>query len=129
MPNLYVAMFHPKADNHEHWALYLADDEDTVYEVIGEFPKLKPNVTFTEPEFTTGHKRNIFVYEINSVDISEFENVISAVKSDCFSSYWNSQDYVIEVLEKLEAAGVINEDDETYIRAKKQVKKHFGPLW
>lgn len=129
MPNLYVAMYHPKTGNHENWALYLEDDEDTVYEVIGEFPKLKLKITFAKPVSTVRHKRNIFVYEINSIDISEFENVISAVKSDCFSSYWNSQDYVIEVLERLEAEGVINEDDKKYIRAKTQIRKHVGPLW
>ena len=35
---------------------------------------------------------------------------------------------MIEILEKLEEECVVDEDDEAYISAKKQVKKYFGPL-
>ena len=76
----------------------------------------------------TATKRTIFVYDINETDIPEFGKAISAVKPQNSISHWNCQDYVIEVLEKLEEECVIDEDDKAYISAKKQVKKHFGPL-
>ncbi len=58
----------------------------------------------------------------------QFLFMISAVKPQNSVSHWNCQDYVIEALEKLEEECVIDDDEKAYISAKKQVKKHFGPL-
>ena len=42
--------------------------------------------------------------------------------------HWNCQDYVIEILDHLEDECIVDGEDESYIKAKKEVKKHFGPL-
>lgn len=119
----------PLAGNYEHWALYLENQsEHTIYEVTGESPRFKPNVISGKPTSTNRHRRTIFVYDINENDIPAFKKAISAVKPQNSISHWNCQDYVIEALEKLEEECVVDEDEKAYISAKKQVKKHFGPL-
>lgn len=90
-----------------------------MYEVTGESP---PNAIPGKPTSTNRHRRNIFVYDINATDIPEFIKAISAVKAQNSISHWNCQDYVIEVLEKLEEEEcVIDGDDKAYISAEKQV--------
>ncbi|MCJ1230280.1 hypothetical protein MMC12_006952 [Toensbergia leucococca] len=129
MPKLHVAMYRPAVGNYEHWALYFENrSEHKIYEVTGEHPHFKPNVIPGKPTSTNRHRRTIFVSDINETDIPEFEKAISAVKPQNSISHWNCQDYVIEVLEKLEEECVVDEDNKAYISAKKQVKKHYGPL-
>ncbi|KAL8838834.1 MAG: hypothetical protein Q9170_001989 [Blastenia crenularia] len=129
MPNLYVAMYRPVTGNYEHWALYLENEsQHTIYEVAGEYPNFKPNVISAKPTSTSRHKRSILVYDISAVDISTFEEVVAAMVPQNDIVEWNCQDYVIEVLEKLEEECVVDLDDKAYSSAKKQVKKHFGPL-
>lgn len=130
MPNLYVAMYHSAKGIYEHWALFLENDKDTIYEVIGEIPTFKPNVLFRNPAHTKKHKRNVLLYNIKPNDMPDFENVLAAMKMDKQESNpeWNCQNYIVEVLEALEEKGVINKDDEAYVEAKKQVMEHFGPL-
>lgn len=129
MPKLSVSMYKPLIGNHFHWALYLEDgSERTIYEVIGESPLFKPNlITGKRPDHTFRHRRTIFVYEINASDLAEFKEAVSSVKIQNDVSHWNCQDYVIEILDKLEEECIIEEDDKKYIKAKKEVKKHFGP--
>ena len=130
MPNLSVAMYKPAEGNHLHWALYLEDaSRHSIYEVLGEHPHFKPNViTGKKPNHTVRHQRSIFLYEINSTDLLGFEEVIARVKPQNDVVHWNCQDYVIEVLEYLEEECIIDGEDESYAKAKKEVEKYFGPF-
>ena len=129
MPKLYVAMYRPVVGNYEHWALYLeSQSEHKIYEVTGESPHFKTNVVSGKPTATNRHRRSIFVYDVNATDVPDFRKAVSAVKPDNSVTHWNCQDYVMEILDKLEEECVIDGDEKAYISAKKQVKKHFGPL-
>lgn len=130
MSKLYVAMYRSVIDNYEHLALYLENNsEHIIYQVINEYSHFKLNVVSDKPTFTNRHRRSIFVFDVNAIDISDFKNAISFMKSNNFISHWNCQDYVIESLDKLEKKCVIDEDEKAYISAKKQVKTHFESLW
>lgn len=130
MPSLSVAMYKPFEGNHLHWALYLEDgSKRSIYEVLGEHPHFKANlITGKTPDHTVRHQRSIFVYEINSPDLPEFEKAICSVEPQNDIALWNCQDYVIEILERLEEECIIDGEDKMYIKAKKEVKKYFGPL-
>ncbi len=130
MSKLYVAMYRSVIDNYEHWALYLENNsKHIIYEVIDEYSHFKLNVIPDKSTFTNRHRRSIFVYDVNAIDISDFKNAISFMKFNNFIFHWNCQDYVIESLNKLEKKCVIDEDEKAYISAKKQVKTHFESLW
>ena len=130
MPNLFVAMYRPAEGNHLHWALHLEDgSEHSIYEVLGEHPHFKPNViTGKKPDHTIRHQRSIFLCEINGQDIPAFKEAVSSVEPQNDVFHWNCQDYVIEILDYLEDECIIDGEDNSYIKAKKEAKKHFGPL-
>lgn len=125
MSKLFVAMYRPRKGNHEHWALYL-EAEQKIYEVTGQYPNFELNVlTGKKPESTDRHSRSIFVWDVT--DISGFKKAVASVEPDNEVVHWNCQDYVIEVLEKLEEECIVDDDDEDYITAKRRIKRHFGP--
>ena len=130
MPNLSVAMYKPAEGNHLHWALHLEDGlKHSIYEVLGEHPHFKANViTGKKPDHTVRHQRSIFLYEINGTDLLGFEEAIACVKPQNDVVHRNCQDYVIEVLENLEEECIIDGEDRSYVRARKEVKRYFGPL-
>lgn len=123
-------MYKPADGNHLHWALHLEDGlEHNIYEVLGEFPDFKPNViTGKKPDHTIRHQRSLFVYEINTPDLPGFREAVASVEPEKSVAHWNCQDYVIEILDLLEEECIIDGEDEAYIKAKKEVKKYFGPL-
>jgi len=127
MARLYVAMYKPIEGNYEHWVLYLENGaEHTIYEVTGEHPSFSKNVTSGRPTSTNRHKRSIFVATVNSSDLPVLREVISGMQPDNSTVHWNCQDYVLEILEKLEEECVIDEEDDEYVTAKRNVKRHYG---
>ena len=122
-------MYRPAEGNLLHWALHLEDgSRHSIYEALGEYPHFKPNmITGKKPNQTIRHQRSIFVYEINSIDLPGFEEAVAFVKPPKDVVHWNCQDYVIEVLEKLEEECVIDGENKLYVKAKKEVKRYFGP--
>ena len=127
MPKLYVAMYRPLTGNYEHWALYV-DVVHEIYEVTGESPHFKRNVVSGNPTSSGRHKRSILIADINTDDMADFQKAVDAIKPDNSTIHWNCQDYVIEVLEKLEEEFIVDGDERAYKRAKNQVKSHHGPL-
>src|SRR5438876_9890747 len=128
MPKLHVAMYRPVEGNYEHWALHLENgSENTIYEVTGESPSFVTSVIQSKPSATNRHKRSIFLSNINATDMPTFKDAISTIQPNNGVSLWNCQDYVLELLEKLEEECIIDGDDDQYVENKKKVKSYFGP--
>lgn len=129
MPNLSVAMYKPAEGNHLHWALHLGNGAGhSIYKVLGEHPHFKPNfITGKKPDHAVRHQRSIFVYEISSTKLPGFKEAIACVKPQNDVVHWNCQDYVIEVLEYLEEQCIIDGEDQSYLKAKKEVEQYFEP--
>ncbi|MCJ1339755.1 hypothetical protein MMC09_005046 [Bachmanniomyces sp. S44760] len=127
MPKLYVAMYRPVTGNFEHWALYL-DEEHMIYEVTGETPDFKRNIVSGSPISDSLHARSIYVYDINTIDLPTFRSSVTVVELDNSVAHWNCQDYVMEILEKLEEECVIDGEDSAYMVVKEKIKSLFGPL-
>ena len=130
MPSLSVAMYKPVEGNHLHWVLHLEDaSEHTIYEVLGEHLHYSTNIiTGKKPDHTIRHRRSIFLYDINKQDLAEFRKTVSSVQPQNDVALWNCQDYVMDLLGRLEEECIIDEDDKSYTKAKKKVKTYFGPL-
>lgn len=127
MSRLYVAMYQPEEGNCEHWNLYL-EAEEKLYEVTGEHPDFTLSVTTGNPGLNPQHRRSIFVWDINEDDLPGFMEAVVTIKPNNEVAYWNCQDYVIEILEKLEEECIVDGDDEAYVAAIKRIKRHFGPM-
>ncbi|KAI9855633.1 MAG: hypothetical protein M1813_009679 [Trichoglossum hirsutum] len=128
MPKLHVAMYLPEEGNYEHWGLHLENgSENTIYEITGDSPSFVTNVVQSHPSATNRHKRSIFVAMIDATDMPTFKDAVSTVKPNNEVSLWNCQDYVLELLEKLEEECVIDGEDSQYVNNKEKVKSYFGP--
>ena len=114
-PKLYVVFYRPRYGNYQHWALYV-DDEDVpmIFEVIGQHPNFKRNVVKAKAE-----KSKSFLGK---------ENVASTILVDNETVEWDCQDYVLEILDKLEDDFVLEEDDEDYREARSILKGKRGAI-
>jgi hypothetical protein len=88
----------------------------------------RTHVFSARPESTARHKRRIFIAEIAKHDLPSFHKAVTTVKPDNSTVHWNSQGYVLEILEQLEKEYVINKEDHEYQETKKEVKSHFDPI-
>lgn len=119
----------PTEGNYEHWALYLENGSETkIYEVVGETPNFTKNVLDSRPTATNRHKRSVLMATLNASDLPTFRQAIDNASPDNSTALWNCQDYVMEILENLEEECVLDDEDEDYVKAKKEVKKYYGPL-
>ncbi|KAM0802264.1 hypothetical protein BDR22DRAFT_819811 [Usnea florida] len=129
MPNLSVAMYKSPEGDYSHWALHLEDcSEHTIYEAVNGYPHFKANIiTGKKPNQSLRYQRSIFMYEINAPDVPGLKEAVSSVKLQNDIVHWNCQDYVIETLDLLEEECIVDGEDKSYIKAKKELKKYFGP--
>ncbi|KXG52958.1 uncharacterized protein PGRI_000080 [Penicillium griseofulvum] len=106
-PKLYVVFYRPRYGNYHHWALYV-DDEDVpmIFEVIGQHPNFMRNVVKAKAEKSKSFLGKEYVGTVE----------------------WDCQDYVLEILDKLEDEFVLEEDDEDYREARRVLKEKKGAI-
>ncbi|KAH8816979.1 hypothetical protein F5884DRAFT_241413 [Xylogone sp. PMI_703] len=128
-PKLYGIIFHPRHSNFQHWALYLqSSDNDIIFEVEGEHPNFKPNVMRTKPENIADFSHKIFIAEINNSDVQKLEHVVCETPVDNETAEWDGQEYVFDILERLEVECIVDKDDEEYHEAKEELKAKRGAV-
>jgi hypothetical protein len=127
-PQLYVVFYRPRYGNYQHWALYIDDGEDgIIFEVVGSHPNFRRNVVHSKPEKSRNFLNKIYVGPLSKDDIKRVENAVRTVYVDNETVEWDCQEYVLDILQKLEDEFIVEEDDEDYQEAKKELKKKRGP--
>ncbi|KAH0844612.1 hypothetical protein AYO21_02059 [Fonsecaea monophora] len=126
---LYVAFYRPRYGNYEHWALSLeTDTQALIFEVIGDRPDFKCNLVKANPRSSVSFITMIFMGEVSSGDIDTVQEVARTTKIDNETLEWDCQEYVLDVLETLESEFVVDQDEQTYKDAKKELKKKRGAI-
>ena len=126
---LYVVFYRPRYGNYQHWALYLQTDTDNlIFEVTGSHPNFKRNVVKADPRNSQSLVRMIFLDTVSSGDIATVQNMATTTKIDNETVEWDCQEYVLDMLETLEEECVVDDDDETYKDAKKELKEKRGAI-
>lgn len=127
---LYIAIYRPVRGNYKHWALYLdSASEDVIYEVIGDHPRFERHHILARPDSSMRHQKDILVGTINERDIPQLKQIVAETPVDNDTVYWNCQDYVIDILQRLKNECVIDEDDRDYEKGLKlATDRHFGPM-
>lgn len=69
----------------------------------------------------------IFLDNVHSRDTAMVQNIAATTKIENDIVNWDCQDYVLEMLEKLEEECIVEVEDETYKDAKKELMEKFGP--
>ena len=64
--------------------------------------------------------------EVNKQDIEALKSTVAAVPIDNSNSSWDCQEYVLDVLDKLEDECIVDGDGVGYRRAKQSVKNRRG---
>ncbi|PYH93123.1 hypothetical protein BO71DRAFT_328336, partial [Aspergillus ellipticus CBS 707.79] len=128
-PFLSVAIYHPRYGNFQHWALYLhSDSEDLLFEVGGEHPSFQKVVSRAIPSENPTFIRSVFVGQIGHPDIPTVKNIVDATALDNKTLEWDSQDYVLDILEGCEQEAVLDNEDADYVEALEILRSKRGPI-
>lgn len=128
-PTLYVAFYRPRYGNYQHWALYIENDEENlILEVTGQHPAFKRNVVMADPKRSRSFQDLLFVAVIQVNDIERVKKAAQSVPVDNETIEWDCQDYVLEILDKLEDEFVLEENDEDYINAREILAERRGAI-
>ncbi|OJD09651.1 hypothetical protein ACJ73_10165 [Blastomyces percursus] len=128
-PKLHVVFYRPRYGNFQHCALYLdADDLDVIFEVTGSHPVFQPNVVHSRPERSKNFVGKVFIATISNEDIQRVYDVVSATPVDNDTVEWDCQEYVLDILDKLENEFILEEDDEEYRAAREELKEKRGAI-
>lgn len=128
-PHLYVVFYRPRYGNYQHWALQLESDKDSIiFEVVGQHPKFERNVLEVKPERSGSFIRKLYVGALSDSDIERVKSAARQVPVDNETSEWDCQDYVLEILDRLQDDYVLDEDDEDYREARKELRTKRGAI-
>ncbi|KAJ5795583.1 uncharacterized protein N7518_004123 [Penicillium psychrosexuale] len=99
-----------------------------IFEVVGQHPNFIRNVLKAKAEKSKSFLGKEYVGVIGKADIERIKNVASAIPVDNETVEWDCQDYVLEILDKLEDEFILEEDDEDYREARSVLKEKRGPI-
>ncbi|KAE8377065.1 hypothetical protein BDV26DRAFT_264378 [Aspergillus bertholletiae] len=129
MPTLYVAIYHPRYGNYQHWALHLhTATEDLIFEVDGEHPSFQKMTSRGKPSDSDSLIMSLLVGEIGDPDVPTVKAAVGAARVDNETLEWDCQEYVLEILGACEQEAVLDEDDEHYVEVMKFLKSKRGPI-
>lgn len=128
-PKLYVVFYRPRYGNYQHWGLYLDDEEESlIFEVTGEHPRFERNVVRARPERSRSFLQKLFVAVISKDDIEPIKYVAKTVPVDNETVEWDCQEYVLDLLDKLEDEFILEKDDEDYRDARETLMEKRGAI-
>ncbi|KAE8147335.1 hypothetical protein BDV25DRAFT_160572 [Aspergillus avenaceus] len=129
MPTLSVAIYHPRYGNYRHWALHLqTPTESLIFEVDGEHPSFTKVTSSGNPLESDTCIELLPVSDIGDCDVPTVKAVVGAARVDNETLEWDCQEYVLEILEELEEAAVLDERDRDYESVKEDLKARRGPM-
>ncbi|PGG98660.1 hypothetical protein AJ80_09497 [Polytolypa hystricis UAMH7299] len=128
-PNLYVAFYRPRYGNYQHWALYIeSEEENIIFEVVGQHPNFQRNVVYARPDSSKSYSGNVYVATLRKDEVEDVKAAAETVLVDNETVEWDCQDYVLELLDKLEDEYILDGDDEDYQEAMKELKEKGGAI-
>ncbi|CAG8027837.1 unnamed protein product [Penicillium salamii] len=128
-PKLYVVFESPRYGNYYHWALQIENGEESiVFEVEGEHPQFVRKVLEIKAEESGSFLGKEYVGVISKPDIQRVKDVASTIHVDNETVEWDCQDYVLEILDKLEEDYILDENDGDYRDARAILKDKRGSM-
>ena len=126
---IFVVFFRPLDGNYQHWALHLdKEDEHETFEVDGSHPSFQRNVYTTDPRKSFNYIGSIYVGLISSADIPAMHECVASAYVNNETIQWDCQDYVLEILDKLEEELILEGDDEDYRNAREDLFERRGAI-
>lgn len=121
---LRVAIYAPApSTGHEHWALFIDDGpKSTIFQVEGTHPNSLLRVSTGRPEANSFRcfRKSLYLGESCRDDVKRMYDVMSKVLVNNEDRGWNSQDYILEMMEEL-VEGWLLDDSPEYYSARKEL--------
>ncbi|KAJ9244375.1 hypothetical protein DTO169E5_1980 [Paecilomyces variotii] len=129
-PKLYVAFYRPHYGNYQHWALTIEQESSKciIIEVVGQHPMFTRNIIEKRPEDSRRFIGKIYLGVISKRDIESIKKLAMSQPVENEIVEWDCQDYVLELLDKLEEEFILDADDEEYNEARKELQKRRGGI-
>ncbi|KAJ6144364.1 hypothetical protein N7470_008259 [Penicillium chermesinum] len=89
-----------------------------IFEVIGQHPNFKRNVVKAKAAKSKSFLGKEYLGVISKADVQRIENVALTIPVDNETVEWDCQNYVLDILDKLEEDFILKEDDEDYREAR-----------
>lgn len=128
--DLRVAISKPIWGEYYHWGLdVFNEDEETrwVVEALGEPHQFTASSDDYDPKSLPRSWKSIHVVRLNDVEIEDIQEVVETVSVRNDLAHWNCQNYVIEILNALEEAKVV-EITLDYEYIKTALQRMVGPV-
>ena len=119
--------YRPRYGNFLHWALHIEKGkEHHILEVDGEHPNFKRNSFMEDPNGSSNFLRQFFIAVLGDHDFERVVNAAQSVPVDNETIEWDCQDYVLEILDKLQEEFVLDKDDEDYMDVREILMEERG---
>ncbi|KAJ5968149.1 hypothetical protein N7501_004397 [Penicillium viridicatum] len=100
---LFVVFYRPRYGNFLHWALHIEKgQEHHILEVDGEHPQFERNTFMENPKKSSTFLRQFFIAVLGEDDVERVKSAAQSVPMDNETVEWDCQDYVLEILDKLQ---------------------------
>ena len=108
-----------------HWSLFLDTKEaadKTIIQILGARQKYFPSIrTPSNPRDLNSLIELLPLCQIDMSKVESIKGIADATTIHNELADWSCQDYVLELLDRLETAGIISATDEEYAKNKKAV--------
>ncbi|CAI7597161.1 unnamed protein product [Penicillium viridicatum] len=126
---LFVVFYRPRYGNFLHWALHIEKgQEHHILEVDGEHPQFKRNTFMENPKESCTFLRQFFIAVLGEDDVERVKSAAQSVPVDNETVEWDCQDYVLEILDKLQEDFILDKDDEDYIDVREILTEERGGI-
>ena len=124
---LFVVFYQPRYGNFLHWALHIENGEEHhIIEVDGEHPQFRRNMFMENPKETSAFLREFFIAVLGEDGVERVKSAAQSVPVDNETVEWDCQDYVLDILDKLQEDFVLDKDDEDYMDVREILMEERG---
>lgn len=128
-PKLFVVFYQPRYGNFLHWALHIEKgQEHHIFQVDGEHPQFKRNTLMENPKESSTFLRQFFIAVLGENDVERVKSAAQSVLVDNETVEWDCQDYVLEILDKLQEDSILDKDDEDYMDVREILMEERGGI-
>ncbi|KAF1826654.1 uncharacterized protein K489DRAFT_398903 [Dissoconium aciculare CBS 342.82] len=116
----------------KHWRLFLegpSDEEKIIFHIMGSSMNFRYETRRCDARSAEDLIEMIPLCQVNTSKIGAIEAAAEAAVIHTEAPGYNCQDYILELMDELEAQGIINAKDNKYMKSKRLVQSRVEGLF
>nr|KMM68926.1 hypothetical protein CPAG_05249 [Coccidioides posadasii RMSCC 3488] len=105
------------------------NDQEVIFKVVRLHPNFCPNVMNSRPECSKNFIGKVLIAVLDKDNIQRVHEIVKNIKVDNNTVEWDCQEYVLDILDSLEAEFIMEEDNKDYHEARKKLKENWNHRW